>query len=487
MTDLHWALLALGALIIASVLVFNWWQERKFKRETSSRFDEPRYDALMEQSAPARAATSSEPASKSRLDRDDDFQFDHNAILKDEDDDQHAEVRLSEPAVRLSKAATVAQQQADATQAPAEAHAYDATEDEAQGYEDHYQPEQEQEFEPEYEAAGFEATEFESEYEPENALHDEHADTLPPWEEQVEEEAELAPASSHIQTLSQPQAVLELPAEVNTDIDFCAVLSLAQPASGLQLREFLLSITDIDKPVYAYGLGGDQRWHLLTREQESNNFSAAVCTLQLADRSGAVSTGSLSRFHLAVEALADKLNADLEWVHVENPLQHAAQLDQFCIEVDQMVAFHLTHGGGGSFTGTKFRGLAEAGGLSLGTDGAYHYLAESSDGEKQVLFSVVNHDPQPFSAEMLRSSVIRGVSFQLDIPRVRSYTEAYNHMVLLARQMEHSLGAHLVDEKQRELGEAQIDKIRQQIKLIHDKMVARGIAPGEAYALRLFS
>lgn len=516
MTDLHWALLALGAVFIVSVMAFNWWQERKFKRETSSRFDEPRYDALMEKSAPAGDATGreafipesypQESSSRERLDRDDDFQFDHNAILKEDDDDHHAEVRLSEPAVKLSQAATAASVQAEAyaqtqsiqtqptdtqpietqypdTQAYAEPE-FDNAADETQRVAD---------FEPEHQAE-YQA-DFAAEYEPETALHEpafaepaDPADTVPPWEE----ETQLEPQPVHVtapssQNPNQSPADLQLPAEINTDIDFCAVLALAQPASGLQLREFLLSITDIDKPVYAYGLAGDQRWHLLTREQESTSFSAAVCTLQLADRAGAVSTGSLSRFHLAVEALADNLNADLEWVHVENPLQHAAQLDQFCIEVDQMVAFHLTHGGSGSFTGTKFRGLAEAGGLSLGTDGAYHYLAEGADGEKQVLFSVVNHDPQPFTAEMLRSSVIRGVSFQLDIPRVRSYGEAYNHMVLLARQMEHSLGAHLVDEKQRELGEAQIDKIRQQIKLIHDKMVARGIAPGEAYALRLFS
>lgn len=489
MTDLHWALLALGAVFIASVMAFNWWQERKFKRETSSRFDEPRYDALMEQATPQSDVASRESTSRERLDRDDDFQFDHNAILKDEDEDSHAEVRLSEPAVKLSKTAISSDEQAFAGSQYVEpqhieSQPYAAPElDENPGnhhFETQYQPEAE--LEPEYHA------QFETEYEPENALHEsalaQEAEDLPPWEE----ENQLAPQPAMVSTPSSPtQPELQLPAEINTDIDFCAVLTLAQPASGLQLREFLLSITDIDKPVYAYGLAGDQRWHLLTREQESTSFSAAVCTLQLADRSGAVSTGSLSRFHLAVEALADNLNADLEWIHAENPLQHAAQLDQFCIEVDQMVTFHLTQGGSGSFTGTKFRGLAEAGGLSLGTDGAYHYLAEGADGEKQVLFSVVNHDPQPFTPEMLRSSVIRGLSFQLDIPRVRSYGEAYNHMVLLARQMEHSLGAHLVDEKQRELGDAQIDKIRQQIKLIHDKMVARGIAPGEAYALRLFS
>jgi FtsZ-interacting cell division protein ZipA len=88
---------------------------------------------------------------------------------------------------------------------------------------------------------------------------------------------------------------------------------------------------------------------------------------------------------------------------------------------------------------------------------------------------------------MLRTSVIRGVKFQLDIPRVHNCIEVFNHMVLMARQMENSLNASLVDDNQRPLGETQIEKIRQQLKVIHAKMVTRGVVPGSYSALRLFS
>ncbi|WP_334106376.1 cell division protein ZipA C-terminal FtsZ-binding domain-containing protein [Methylobacillus sp.] len=430
MTDLHWALLGLGALIIGAVLAFNWWQERKF-RQTFKRLDEPEYDALMEE---ARAV------------RNEEFHIDHS-MVRDIDD---------APVEELQEQSEVEQQarQADEYQ-------YEAS------------------YEPEVPVAPSTPEPSITDYAP--AATEE----LPPWEDEPstqldhETEPEFSP-----QPVTLP--VITIPPEVNPEIDLVAVLSLAAPASGQALREFLLSITDIDKPVYAYGLGDDQRWHLLTREQEAAHFHAAVCSLQLADRAGAVSTGTLSRFHLAVEELAQALGASLEWLNVDNALQQARELDQFCIEVDQLVSFHLVQGNG-SFTGTKLRGLAEAGGLSLGEDGAYHYVAENGDGNPHVLFSVVNQDNQPFGVDMLRTSVIRGLIFQLDIPRVQNYVEAYNHMVLLARQMEHSLGAHLVDDKQRALNDMQIDKIRQQVKLIHDKMIAHGIMPGQAYALRLFS
>lgn len=429
MTDLHWALLGLGALIIGAVLAFNWWQERKF-RQTFKRLDEPEYDALMED---ARAV------------RNEEFHIDHS-MVRDIDDAPVKEIK-----------------------------------EQFQAEQRHTQPMDEYQYEAQDELEALVVP-----MEPEPSVADyapATAEELPPWEEEPLAQPEPEPELAH-----QPASpsVITIPPEVNPEIDLVAVISLTTPASGQALREFLLSITDIDKPVYAYGLGDDQRWHLLTREQETAHFHAAVCSVQLADRAGAVSTGTLSRFHLAVEELAQALDASLEWLNVDNALQQARDLDQFCIEVDQLVRFHLMQGNG-SFTGTKFRGLAEAGGLSLGEDGAYHYLAEDSEGNPHVLFSVVNHGNQPFSVDMLRTSVIRGLTFQLDIPRVQSYIESYNHMVMLARQMEHGLGAHLVDDKQHALNDVQIDKIRQQIKLIHDKMIARGIMPGQAYALRLFS
>jgi microsomal dipeptidase-like Zn-dependent dipeptidase len=50
-----------------------------------------------------------------------------------------------------------------------------------------------------------------------------------------------------------------------------------------------------------------------------------------------------------------------------------------------------------------------------------------------------------------------------------------------------ALHGTLVDDHQRELSDAQIEKIRQQLKLIQVQMTVRGIAPGTPLALRLFS
>ncbi|MEZ0236906.1 MAG: cell division protein ZipA C-terminal FtsZ-binding domain-containing protein, partial [Methylophilaceae bacterium] len=109
------------------------------------------------------------------------------------------------------------------------------------------------------------------------------------------------------------------------------------------------------------------------------------------------------------------------------------------------------------------------------------------DAEGKTLFTLVSQDQRPFKPETLRTVFYRGVSFQLDVPKVESSSDAFNRMVTFARQLEAALDGVLVDDNQRALGDIEIEKIRQQLKMIHTRMVARFILPGTPSALRLFS
>lgn len=148
------------------------------------------------------------------------------------------------------------------------------------------------------------------------------------------------------------------------------------------------------------------------------------------------------------------------------------------------------HGENGAFTGTKLRGLAEAQGMTLASDGTFKYFdKDPSTGKAQTLpsFVMFNRDDYPFNVEMLRTSVVKGITFQLDIPHVKHCAEAYSQMVQVARQMAISLNSSLVADNNKVLGDIQIEKIRQQLKVIHASMLTRGIVPGSECALRLFS
>jgi FtsZ-interacting cell division protein ZipA len=48
MSDLQIVLIIIGGLIIVAVLVFNWWQERRFHQQVENNFSTIKNDALLE-------------------------------------------------------------------------------------------------------------------------------------------------------------------------------------------------------------------------------------------------------------------------------------------------------------------------------------------------------------------------------------------------------------------------------------------------------
>lgn len=273
-----------------------------------------------------------------------------------------------------------------------------------------------------------------------------------------------------------------LPEGLSKDVDLTALIFLPTSVNGERLRQFLIELVNLDKPISAYGLDASQVWHPLTREQEAVEFTKATYSLQLADRAGPVSAETLQRFQQIVTEIAYELSAQVEWLGAQEPLGFAQALDAFCLEVDKTIGFHILNGAGGRFTGTKFRGLAEANGLTLKEDGAFYAKSKTDHSS----FKIINMENNPFNPDMLKSVALKGVTLQMEIALTENCTEAFNGMVLIAKSMANSLSATLVDDHQRELNDTKIEKIRQQLRLIQVQMTVKGIPPGSPVALRLF-
>lgn len=421
MSQLQIGLVSLGAFIILAVLLFNWWQERKIRREMFRRFEGPIDDVLMEELLASRQAEGEE---EFRIDTDD-------------------VVEIREEALVLEYSAEQVEE------APSEAVATE--------------PELVPEPKPKQEAEI-----------PETKIA----------EEDVVPVDEFTPGPLR---LNDPEPIAhvaaELPPLVDPHIDEIAIIALNRPCTGAAIRDALQPLPVFGKSVRWIGQDADGVWQFLTREQEQASFARIICALQLADRSGPASGEDLRNFHAKVEDISDHLGGGVEWREHGDPLQYARELDQFCIDVDVMISLQLIAGSSSPFAGTKLRGLAEAGGLTLREDGQFHCIGD--DGGSR--FTLACLDRRALTPEVLRTVLLRGVVLMMDVPRVSNGVEVFNQMVLLGRKLESALSSRLMDENQQPLGEAEIEKIRQQLKIIYSSMFARGIIPGSMSALRLFS
>lgn len=504
MNDLQIILIIIGALIIAGVLLFNWWQERKFNQQVESSFSQLQNDALLDD-------TSEEVVANSVSDfEEDNFSIDTERLK--EHFDPHRDDRFV-PINAIDETNEVALEEIDETYSSLVAR------------HDHAQTQLSANDSQIDAGAHLDTTS------PPNAKSAQHEeikaifnDAFNQSSSQVstsENVAQLANSatqeseiSTNIQRISSNEASPIIQAKVATvneliksslpdmlqsQMDLIAVIYLANETTISQLAASIGGFfEDYNKPIHLHALINNGQWVPLTAlaaqsDLSQQNTSKITCSLQLADRAGAVTRSILNRFQLAVETLGLDINGHVEWQSNGDPLLAASALDAFCIDVDKTMGFHLVHGDHGPFTGTKLRGLCEAQGMVLASDGTFKYYQRSDDDAENaassnaVSFVMFNRDNYPFNAEMLRTNVIKAVTFQLDIPHVMHCTEAFNQMVQVARQMEVGLHAVLVDDNNRPLGDIQIEKIRQQLKVIYATMLVRGIVPGSDSARRLFS
>lgn len=418
MSDLQAALIVLGVFVIAGVVVYNWVQERKLRKEVTSEFIVPQKDVLS-----------------------DDFHIDVDAYIVDKElaevtekfkqSEHHSSENIDEPTVRepVSK----------------------------------NNPENVSEPEP-------------SESKLNQALPEQLNAGLA--------EAESVEAESIIKAVLHEQAQhihANLPDVIHSQIDLTAILFPNKNIKSSDLSAFSSALAGIALPIMMHGLDKHDKWQVVSESSADATFKQVACSLQLADRGGPVAKNLLNKLQFAVEDAGLALNAHVEWQGSGDAMQRAIELDQFCIEVDQMISVHIAQGET-PIHGTKFKGLAEASGMALNQDGKFHFYANDAH-----LFSALDTNNVPFTAESLRSNVLKSVTFQIEIPKVSNCEQVFNQMIGIAQKMTSSLNASLVDDNQKQLGDLQIEKIRQQLKVIHATMVARGIMPGSSSSMRLFN
>ncbi|MFW5431900.1 MAG: cell division protein ZipA C-terminal FtsZ-binding domain-containing protein [Methylophilaceae bacterium] len=436
MSELQIILIALGAIIIASVVVYNWLQERKLRENITEEFIVPQKDVLTEE-----------------------FYIDADALIdKEFEGDARKAAMVSKLNENDNKLEPEPIEKVTPNSQPDVKSDIDVEPKPENSDSDEYAATKDTDDAPSSTTSALPEVETPSDI-------DVHKDILPA-------ELEQAITSS-------------LPDEVHSQIDLTAFLYTSKNFDGQALQTLAQdTLKDLGAVILLHGLDDNDAWHLVDASAaKSAHYKQVAFSLQLADRRGPVPSPVLNKFQFAVETIGLELNAHVEWQGKGDSAQRAVDLDKFCMNVDQLVSVHLLQGET-PIHGTKFKGLAEVHDMEL-KQGKFCHFKNTSDDFPQ--FVLVNADEQPFTAENLRTNVVLSATFQMEIPKVENCEQVFNDMIAIAQKMANNLGAHMVDDNQKPLGDLQIEKIRQQLKVIHATMVARGIMPGSAGSMRLFN
>lgn len=414
MSDLQIALLLIGAVIVAAVLIFNWNQERRFKKQAAAAFQPPARDALLERPVvPRETAERIEPGLREPVIGTVDLADTYGDAHEPSMGNMPLADTARDPAFQRGQAAAFGE---SARMPPAHT--------------------------PGTQSASSSATPLRSASAP--------APQIPP---------------------ALYDELIEYRVRIVGDGILAAVFS-----------EDINRTRSLGKPIRWLGLPVDgSTWEEIQPWREAH-YQEVQAAIQLADRNGAVQQDDLTALCTALQNTAQKQGLKIVCDDAADALQRAQSIDHFCVDVDVLIGLNVVARGEGAVHLAKVLKEAEGSGMVLGADGVYQLI----DSRGESLYSLCNHDAEPFSHETKQHDS-QGVTLQFDVPRVPDGLKVFDGMVAFGRKLANEVGGLLVDDNMRPLTDSGIDKIRQQLAGIYQRMDARGIPSGSRRALRLFS
>lgn len=205
--------------------------------------------------------------------------------------------------------------------------------------------------------------------------------------------------------------------------------------------------------------------------------------LQLADRHGPVDGMVLNQFNDMVAQYAASVGAVSQREDIEAAIYRAQALDAFCADTDIEIAVNVIGKSGVTFAVTKVRGLAESNGLVALDSGEY----VMQDEHGRTLYTLRNFDPAEPPGIKRSTGYLNGLTFAVDVPRTPDAARTFERMFLVVMKFADVLQGEVVDDNRKVLTAAGRKVISDTITTIAEQMQAKGVTAGSATALRLYA
>jgi FtsZ-interacting cell division protein ZipA len=285
--------------------------------------------------------------------------------------------------------------------------------------------------------------------------------------------AEPSPAAAFEATPFEQESPLD------PDTEYIARLRFSQPVMA-PVAGLIDLVRQIGKPVRAMAQGQDGQWEPVAGPSRAS-FAALELGLQLADRSGAVTSGQIDAFCRALYNFAAEQGGAVSCPDKYAALELARALDLFCIEVDVLIGLNIVAPDARPFLISEVHRSATEAGLNLQPDGSY--ALKNAAG--RTLYSLANQSDEPFQPDQVGAST-HGITLLFDVPTVADGLMVFDRMAELAQRLTKSLGGRLVDDNGKLVSQESLQKIHQRLAEAYASMDAHGIPAGGERASRLF-
>jgi hypothetical protein len=266
-------------------------------------------------------------------------------------------------------------------------------------------------------------------------------------------------------------------------IDAIAPIHLDQPVSGEAAVAALPTTRRAGSKPFAVEAfnATTQQWEWPAAGQRYLRFQAGV---QLANRTGALNEIEFSEFVVKTQAFADALHAMVDLPDMLQEVARARELDQFASEHDAQLTFMVRARKAAWSVGYLLQNAARAG-LVAGSLPGRLVLPSGTPGMPALV--ALSYDSQAALADDIETSIIRDISLGLDVAQAHRNEQPLARLREVAVTLCDAMDGVLCDQTGQPIADVAIDPIAQDLEHLYDQLDSHDLSAGSFLARRLFS
>ena len=280
-------------------------------------------------------------------------------------------------------------------------------------------------------------------------------------------------------TLPQPDKKPQLDAL----IDVISIIDVEQPVSGDAALAALPATRRVGTKAF-HVEGCSQLTGPWEPVQAGKRYCAFQAGVQLANRVGALNDIEFSEFVVKTQAFADAVGGTANFSDMLEEVARARELDQFASAHDAQLSFTLCARAAAWSLGYIQQHAARLG-FVAGVIPGRMVLPALQVGLPPVLS--LTFDTHAAMADDPALSAIREFTLSLDVPQIAREDQPFQRLRELAGLLAQDMDGVITDGDGQILGEAALDQIAGDLRLLYDALDARELSAGSLQARRLFS
>jgi len=231
-----------------------------------------------------------------------------------------------------------------------------------------------------------------------------------------------------------------------------------------------------------------QVWEDIEQAGQDDQFTEIAISLQLADKTGAMTRKESNTFSTLALQMADELNKKMEFsMDLDESVDRGRMLDELARQYDAMVVCNIIPKRRKGFRSTDVKSCTKDLKMLPANNGVFGRFAKI-DGSNTLRYSLALADKNgDFISTSTRDPFqVEEIVLFMNVPVVSSPVEAFELMIQDARKLGAWMDGKLVDKNANNMTTKTLEKIIEQIAMIEKEMRLDGLIPGSGICKKLF-